>query len=453
MKSRSSPRRLDRHVHSTLYIHFVLIMGCSGKKRQNRHHEKYKDNGKYSDGVVSRFEIVQIRSDKESINEESLPCLILKRKIDRAGTLIDQNTQKAESEFDKQLMTDDIVSQERRGLVMPLKKRRYVEQPEDGNSVTSICTAEETQDVKPSVAFEKRHKSAALSADESDGKEKRGDKKKHQQAEAELPEPTKGAPWNPTMLAPDQDRACAGTSHGGFVPFDKTKYKSQNEFWVAQLKQQFNELDCTKILRDVEFTEEQSEILHQSFRALARRMICIRANSTRFKKTHACKICRFSISHLCMSLDYIRRIPFGTEFTNQATMMPSQTVVCKCGFAFCHGHLKRTRTPVVPPDGVGRTPHLPEYNRSVDVSCSECHTNVIMTNQSTDVCHDLTTWDSNTDVHRKKFYTNVQNSRHYPETDSLSLDQFYACSKGCCLMFHRCPKKVEELGVASTTPD
>lgn len=311
---------------------------------------------------------------------------------------------------------------------------------------------EEKQVLKQSVAIKKRHKPKTMSSDESGGKKKRQDKQKQQQKQqqpkADMTQPTNEPSTSRMMYEPCQNEACAGTSAAGSLSL--IKQMSLDELYLDESRKNFNELDYSKILQSAEFTKEQNGILQQSFRQLFRKMSFLKSNSDRFLKTHKCKLCQLSVSHECMPLDFIRSVPIGTTFMNQGYMMPSQTVFCDCGFAFCHVHLKRTRQPVELSFVELNTPHLDIYDRSVDVSCRKCYTKMVINNSSYGVCFDLATWDCIAGDDRKKFYKCIQRGLHY---SSLSLDEFYACSKNCCLMFHRCSGKVEAVEASGIRPD
>lgn len=426
-------------------------MVCPEKDRhrfnRSKVYRKYKNVGKYSDEGDYEFAVVKMSSDSESSSELRLARLTLKRVRTNklAERKIDQVLEENEREVEDEWAKVNTASEERSTLVVPFKKRRYVEPLADDNSETTICKVEEKQVLKQSVVIEKAHKPKATSSDESDGNEERQDKKKQQhmqeQPKAELPQLTNEPSSSCMMHAPCQDGARAGTSAGGSV--SSPKQSSLYEFCLAELRKNFNELEYSKVLRDAEFTEEQSEILQQSFAQLARKMSYIKANSDRFLKTHKCNCCGFSISHQCMPLDFIRSVPFGTEFMGETFIAPSQIVVCDCGFAFCHAHLKRTRPPVINSYVERAIRHLKLYNRSVDVSCPKCYTTIVMNNSADNVCCDLATWDCIASFEREKFYAGIESCFRCSGTHAPTLDEFFACRKDCCLIYHRCSVKVE----------
>ncbi|AHY21981.1 N protein 2 [Diadegma semiclausum ichnovirus] len=420
-------------------------------------YRKFKnDDWKYSHVGEYEFAVVKVRPDSESSSELPLPRLTLKRVRTNklAEGKIDQVQEEIKREVEDELVKVDTASEERSTLVVPLKKRRYVEPLADDNSETTICTVEEKHVLKQSIAIEKAHKPKAMSSDESDGKEERRDKKKQQhmqkQPEAELPQPTNEPSSSSMMHAPCQDEARAGTSAAGSG--SSPKQNSLEEFWLEELRKNFNELEYSKVLRDAEFTEQQSEILQQSFAQLSRKMSYIKANSERFLKTHKCRRCAFSISHQCMPLDFMRTVPFGTELMRQTLIVPRQTVACDCGFAFSHTHLKRTQRPVKESYAERYIPHLQLYNRSVDVSCPKCYTKIIMNNPEDNVCCELSTWDCVSGNERELFYTGIEKCCSNSGTDAPLLDEFFACNKGCCLIYHRCFEKVEVPGTSGSSP-
>lgn len=356
-------------------------------------------------------------------------------------------------EIKSELVKVETASQERSSSVVPFKKRRFVEAFAGDNLETKACKVEEKQVLKEqSVAAKKARKHQAMSSDELDSEIKRQAEKKQQpQAKAALPEPTSETASSSRMMhSPCQDGAArAGTSDTGF--WTSGKERTHDELCYEIVIKQSNQLEYSKMLQDTRFTKEQNEILQKTFMHVSRKRNHIQTNSGRFLKTHRCRYCDFSISHQCLSIDYIRGAPFGAELMNQATMAPSQTVVCNCGFAFFHAHLKRTRMVVVKSIEYRLTSSLRESEHSVDISCPKCYSNVVMTNR-TGVCCDLDTWDGVTDHNRQQFYNVIQRWQHSSPLNPLSLDGFYTCSKGCCLIYHRCPATVEFPGTDLTIP-
>lgn len=282
-----------------------------------------------------------------------------------------------------------------------------------------------------------------MSSDKSNRRKKRQDKQKQQQKhqpKAELPQTTNEPSSSRMMHEPCQNRPCAGTSNTGSLSL--IKQMSLHESYLNESRKNFNEFDYSKILQGAEFTKDQNDILRQSFTQLFRKMSYFKFNNDRFLKTHKCKYCQLSISHECMPLDFIRSVPIGTKLMDQEYMVQNHTVICNCGFAFYHVHLKRTRHPVELSYVESNTPHLELYTRSVDVSCRKCYTKMVMDHPYNNVCSDLATWDSIDSVNRKTLYTSIEMCLHYSGIHAPLLDEFYACSKDCCLIFHRCFEKV-----------
>ncbi|AAS68099.1 c12.1 [Ichnoviriform fugitivi] len=431
-------------------------MVCTGNMSRDDAHSRRgmcEDVGKYGDESYDMYEVKKIDSDSDSSSESVLPRLILKKigKNEPAESEIDPVLRDFQSDSKVQSMDIDTASQERSEAVVPFKKRRFKGLLVDEHSVRNISTEEETQVLKQSIAVEEAHKSEAMSCDESGIEKERQDKKEQQQPKAELPQPTNEPSSSQMMHAPYRDGALAGTSGTGFVSSTQLTSHPQ-EFWINVLKKNFNELDSAKRLQATQFTEEQNEILDGAFVELSRSMGQIVLNSTRSLKTHKCKLCEFSIGHQCMPLDFFRYVRFGAEFMDEAYFAPSEIVVCNCGFAFCHTHIKRLRASVV--RGIpGRLTYcLREYNRSVDVSCAKCFSTVVMTNRSKEICCDVNTWDGITNAHRQTFYDHVKSNPICRLTDRPSLDNFYACSKGCCLTYHHCFGTDEVPGALTTSP-
>ena len=435
------------------------MMACTDWLKGSNVYGTYKDVGIYDNRDNDKFAIVKIRSHSEFTSEQPLLRLILNRMRtnEPMETKTDQVPKEIKSEVKDDFLKVDTASQERSILVVPFKKRRHVEPLADENLEPTICTMEKEQVLKQSVAIEKAHKPKAMSSDKPDDKKKRRDKKKQQhkqqQPKAELPQLTNEPSSSRKMHGPCEDGACAGTfACDDTESVSPTKQSSLDEFWLEEITKSFNKCEYSKVLHGTKFTKEQRDILRQSFTQLSRKMSNIQTNSHRFLKTHKCKRCEFSISHQCMPLDFIRSVPFGVELMDQAYVGPGQTVVCDCGFAFSHAHLKRMRHPVKLGYVERNTPHLQLYNRSVDVSCAKCYTKIVMNNSANNVCCDLATWDSIAGDDRESFYAGIQGCFHYSGTTALSLDEFIACSKGCCLIFHRCSGKVEAPGASSSSP-
>lgn len=399
----------------------------------------------------NNFVVVKIDSDRDSSSESPSLRLTLKRvgMNKPAEFKIDPDLKDFQSEDKVQLVNIDTAPQERSEVVVPFKKRRFGGE----NSVTHICKVEGTQVLKQSVAVKKTHKSESMSCDESGAKKERQDKKKQQQQQqpkAELPQPTNEPSSSQMTHTPCQDGARTGTSDE-WIRSSTEQTSRPKEFWVKELQKTF-ELEDSKRFQPTQFTEEQNEILQEAIVALFRNMDRIEINRGRFLKTHKCKRCEFSITHQCMPLDFFRTVRFGTEFMDQTNIAPSEIVVCNCGFAFCHSHLKRSRIPVL--EGIpGRlTLSLREYERSVDVTCAKCCTTVVMTNRTKKICSDLNIWDGITDANRQTFYDRVQNSPNCAAINPPSVDNFYACSKSCCLTYHRCSRTDKVPAASITSP-
>lgn len=244
-----------------------------------------------------------------------------------------------------------------------------------------------------------------------------------------------------TICTMEEEQVLKQSDTGSVSP---TKRSSLHEFWLEERKKRAWE--CIEVPPDSGFTKEQSDIVRQLITQASRRDSCVDTNIARSLKTHRCRRCEFTISHQCTPLDCIRSIPSGANLLNQTYMSPGTTVICDCGFAFCHAHLKRTRPPVKL-----NTHHLQPHHRFFYAGCAKCYIKIIMDNLG-DVCCDLAPWDSIAGDYREWFYADIQHLFYHSETTAPSFDGFMACSKGCCLIFHRCSGKVEAPGASSSSP-
>lgn len=445
---------LSRHVRFTLSIHFVLDMLCTGNSRDSL--TKYKDYGKYRGTRKGygknycKFMVVKLgSSDSDSSSELPLVRLTLKRirPNELAETKIDPVLKETKTTDEGGLMKVDAAHQEQSTLVVPFKKRRYFATPADENSVTKVWTLEKEGVLSDDI--KRPHEAKVMSSDETDSKEEPKDKETEQneqkQPKAASPQSANEASSSQELHEPCQDEARAGTSAAG------VSEPSEDGFCLDALRKKFDQLEFSKVLKDTEFTKAQSDILEQTLVEVWRKMSHIKRNSDRFQKTHKCLNCEFSISHQCMSLDFVRRVPFGTDFLDTTTFAPNRTIICDCSFSFFHAHLKRSRSQMVELPSSRGNCYLREHNRSVSFSCPKCYLDVTLTNRTNSVCSDLANWDRVTGDHRETFYNTIQSCLHYPR-DTLLMDEFYACGKGCCLIFHRCSEEAEDPGAKDLPP-
>lgn len=421
-------------------------MVCKAELRNlqggSKHYKQYNDVEN-----DCKFMVVQVQLDGKSSSELPSPRLIFRRVKPNglAKTQVCPVRKDIPNSNKEELLKARPAPLERSVSSVPFKKRWYVEPPADEDSVTK-------QVLTQSVVDEKPHLAEAMSSDESESKKKLRDEVKKQQPEAAaLPQPMSEASSSQMRHAPCQDSARAGTSATGL--FSSTQSIPGDGSSLDEMKRSFFQLDYSEVLRDIELTKEQNELLEQALMHIDRKMSHIKANSKRFMKQHRCLECEFSISHQCMPLDFIQSIPFGTELMKPLTVPPHCTIICDCGFAFNHAHLKRSRYSTTTYTITAKT-MVPwrEHNRSVEFNCPKCYLNVAMTNRVNDVCGDLTIWEHMSGADRGKFYNAIQRCMHFPPTDEPSFDNFYACSKGCCLLFHRCSGGAKILGDMDTTP-
>ncbi|CAK1542231.1 unnamed protein product [Leptosia nina] len=320
-------------------------------------------------------------------------------------------------------------------LALSIKKRRYVYAAADEDRVPM------NEEQVEKVAFKRPRQTEAMSVAKS------VDRKKRQRMEQQEVQPKRQEPPAAMMQAPHQQKTWLSVP--GADEFQSRKSISDPNYWFRILQKNIDQCEDSKMLIDTDFTEEQKALLQKSFMHICRKMSQIMNNGDRFMKIHQCLQCHFSVSHQCISVDRVRQIPYGLELIGPSTLIPERTTICLCGFAFSHSHSKRLRNqgPTCTPRF---SPYLREYHRSIDVSCAKCYTNIVMSNRDSDVCCDLVNWDSKSGSERQKFHTSLLKHLHYEPSNNF--DEFYGCSKGCCLLFHRCPSNRVVTSTEGTLP-
>lgn len=385
----------------------------------------------------------------KSSNQPVLPRLTFKRNRTNDcfsfqevnETKIDPPLEKMNSEVQDSLMKVDSEPEEASALVMPLKKRRYVEPAAE--SSRQMSTVEDKQ-VAPQ----------AMSSDESNGEQEAQDEKMLEQSprKTELPEVTEEASSSGTSRGECKDEACAGPSGTSYSREEKPTM-CRREFWLQELKKKFAELDHTKDLEMSGFSENQKAVLEESFRQLARKAACIEKNNKRFVKTHRCRVCDFSVSHHCLSLDLVKSVPFGIEYMADTYTAPSRTVICDCGFAFYHIHTKRMRSAPTFEYVERNTPNLQIYNHYADHTCIRCYTKIVLNKRSSNVCTPMTAWtEVGPSLDCERFYNAINSHLHLPESCPPLLKEFYSCTEGCCLLYHRCCDDTDVPGGRGDSP-
>nr|ADI40491.1 unknown [Hyposoter didymator] len=227
---------------------------------------------------------------------------------------------------------------------------------------------------------------------------------------------------------------------------------SDRRFWMETLAGDFKSTGYNALLKNAHFTEQQANVLQQSFYQLCRKLSDISTYSDRFMKTHKCIECEFSISHQCVSIDFTQYVPSSANVTGVTTITPQSTTMCICQFGFFHSHATQPRLKLANNLSLKSTLRMLEHNRSVSVSCPRCHMNVVIKNRNSDVCCDFTNWNSLEGGNRRQFFNSLENRLQTSKMSRPYLNELYTCNRQCCQLFHRCAENAVADNTISMRP-
>lgn len=219
---------------------------------------------------------------------------------------------------------------------------------------------------------------------------------------------------------------------------DKCK---DSQFWLEVIQSKFACSAYKDLLTESGFTETQAGVIQDVFHRTARRMYNNYVNSDRIKKTHYCQKCMFSVSHQCVSIEFLHvGWPTGDP-TVPTSIEPEKTIICLCQFAFFHAH-----TPI-PSEAMTEStasseltqPLLDVDHRTTSLRCAFCETIVIIKHPFLRNARcTLTKWSAIKSNDEKTFHAQVTEHLKDFTPKPPALEEFFTCSNHCCLYFHRC---------------
>nr|AAS79017.1 NHv1.2 protein [Ichnoviriform sonorense] len=232
------------------------------------------------------------------------------------------------------------------------------------------------------------------------------------------------------------------------VPSKKTTEK--NRFWAHTLASDFDSPDYEMLLKKCHFTEEQTEAIKRSFHLLCRKLHIASTYTNRFMKTHMCIYCPFSISHECVSVHFSQCVRSNANVAGMTTITPESMNMCICGFGFFHSHATNSRIQLSDNLSSMKISRLFEHDRSINLSCPNCHMNIVMKNRNNNVCCDLTNWDDSNGDLNIQFHDFLKDRLELSSMREPNINEFYICRRRCCHIFHRCPENTVPYNVKVT---
>lgn len=211
-------------------------------------------------------------------------------------------------------------------------------------------------------------------------------------------------------------------------------------FWSDTLASDFDSLDYEVLLKKCQFTEEQTDVLKQSFNLLCRKLYNVSTYTDRFMKTHNCIDCEFSISHQCVSVHFSQYVRSNGNVLGITTITPESMNMCICGFGFFHSHGNRSRMKLSDNLTSINISSLSEHDRSSTVSCRNCLMNIVMKNRNREICSNFTTWTNLEGTVNRQFYKFLGDRLELSDMSKPKITELYTCLRRCCQMFHRCPE-------------
>ncbi|XP_063825163.1 uncharacterized protein LOC135074724 [Ostrinia nubilalis] len=214
--------------------------------------------------------------------------------------------------------------------------------------------------------------------------------------------------------------------------------------WSHISESDFKSMEFRTLLKNNQFTEEQTEAIQKSFQYLCRTFCSGPISFERFMKTHQCIDCDFSISHECMAMNSTEYWTFEGIAPCIESITPELTIMCLCGFAFYHSHKPqlRSKSKSVMPSPLPSTFHWVPDNRTFNWDCPKCCMRISITDRNNRVCSDMTSLNSIDGPIRKQFVKYVICNLEYERKQHPVLTDFYSCSSLCCMLFHRCDENV-----------
>ncbi|MBT0666682.1 N-like protein [Lissonota sp. PSUC_FEM 10030012] len=220
---------------------------------------------------------------------------------------------------------------------------------------------------------------------------------------------------------------------------DSVVDSSAKSTWMKILASDFKDKDFKSLLLASEFTERQANALQKSFINVSNQIHNAYKSNDRFMKTHKCLDCEFSVSHQCMSIEYLQFVPSAVELTQIGTITPKETIMCMCKFGFYHAHASSGGIELVNKLATKHyTNRLTEHCRTVKVSCPGCKMSIVMRSRNAEVCCDFSQWMSHDGQNRKTFFSAIGNCLANCKNNKPYLNELYTCNRQCCLIFHRC---------------
>nr|AKD28038.1 N-like protein [Glypta fumiferanae] len=209
--------------------------------------------------------------------------------------------------------------------------------------------------------------------------------------------------------------------------------------WMKILASDFKDKDFKALLISSDFTERQANALQKTFINVSNQIHNAYKSNDRFMKTHKCLDCEFSVSHQCMSIEYLQFIPSAVELTQIGSLTPKETIMCICKFGFYHAHPSSGGVELVNKLATKHyTNRLTEHCRTVKVSCPGCKMSIVMRSRNAEVCCDFSQWMSHDGHNRKTFFSAIGNRLTNCKNNKPYLNELYTCNRQCCLIFHRC---------------
>lgn len=333
------------------------------------------------------------------------------------------------------------------------KKRRYVDTVAESNFEAIEVSRETVKSAIDAPTIKKERQHVKKRHRKSNSIDKTPREKRHKDGKKQS---KKVSAWLPTNEEPS-------TSFGSNIKVECVKVLpladgppsskvpslktiKANRFWTETLASDFDSREYEMLLKQSRFTEEQADVIKQSFHLLCRKLHIASTYTDRFMKTHMCIDCNFSISHQCVSVHFSQFVRSNGNVMSTTSITPESMNICICGFAFFHSHAKNSRTKLSDNLSSMNISRLFEHERSLNMSCPSCHMNIVMKNRNDDVCSDLTNWVDLYGTQNRQFYEFIKDRLELSSMHKPSLKELFTCKRRCCQIFHRCPENAAPCG-------